>query len=217
MTQSDELIRWSFEKKCEKTVEALVRNGFKAIYCRTRQEAIEYIIKEASGAKTIGFGGSLTIADLGVQAALAERNKEILSHSLPGLSLESKQDMMRRALTSDLYLAGVNAVTVSGTLVNIDATGNRVAAMIFGPKKVIVAAGRNKIVDGDVSAAILRIKERATPPNSKRLGFNTPCAKTGFCSDCDAPDRLCRAITIIERRPRITDFHVLVINEDMGL
>ena len=125
--------------------------------------------------------------------------------------------MMRRQLTCNPFLTGCNAVTLSGCLVNIDATGNRVASMSFGLKKVIVVAGRNKLVDGDVAAAIKRVKECTAPPNARRLGFNTPCAKTGFCSDCRSPDRICRVTAVIERKPRLADLRVLVVNEDLGL
>jgi hypothetical protein len=107
-------------------------------------------------------------------------------------------------------------LTLNGELVNIDATGNRVAAMFFGPRKVIVVAGRNKLVDGSPHDAIDRVKNWATPPNSKRLNFKTPCSATGFCSDCSSPDRLCRVTSIIDRKPRFTDIHVLVVNADLG-
>ena len=89
--------------------------------------------------------------------------------------------------------------------------------MFFGPKTVIVVAGRNKLVDGTIDDAIRRVKDWASPPNAKRLNFNTPCAKTGFCCDCNSPDRICRITTIIDRKPRRTDLRVLVVNEDMGL
>jgi len=138
-------------------------------------------------------------------------------HVRQDLSPEERIAVMRRQLTCDLFLTGCNAVTLSGCLVNIDATGNRVASMSFGPKKVIVVAGRNKLVDGDVAAAVKRVKERTSPPNARRLGFNTPCATSGFCSDCNSPDRICRITTIIERKPRLTDLRVLVVNEDLGL
>ena len=100
---------------------------------------------------------------------------------------------------------------------HIDGNGNRVAAMIYGPSKVIVVAGRNKIVEGDVGDAIRRIKDKSAPPNAMRLGKQTPCAATGFCCDCDAPQRICHVTTIIDSKPSLTDFHVLVVNEDMGL
>jgi hypothetical protein len=101
--------------------------------------------------------------------------------------------------------------------VNIDATGNRAASMFFGPQKVIVVAGRNKLVDGDINDAVRRIKGCSAPPNARRLKFKTPCAETGFCCDCNSPERICRVTTIIDRRPRQTDLRVLVVNEDMGL
>jgi len=217
MSKTRELTDWTYEQKCEKAVESLGKNGFTAVYCPTGQEAYDYIVKEAADAASVGFGGSMSVADLKVADRLKEEGKEILNHSLPGLSFDERVAVMRRQLTCDLFLTGTNAVTLSGFLVNIDATGNRVGSMFFGPKKVIVVAGRNKLVDGDVGAAVKRIKDCATPPNARRLNYNTPCSKTGFCSDCNSPDRICRITTIIDRKPRLTDVRVLVVNEDMGL
>jgi hypothetical protein len=217
MTLTQELATWTHEQKCQKAVEALGRNGFTAVYCRNAAEARAYILKEAETASSIGFGGSLSVADLGVADRLKDTGKELLNHSAPGLTPDERLNVMHRQLACDLFLSGSNAVTLSGILVNIDATGNRVGAMLFGPKKTIVVAGRNKLVAGTVDDAICRIKEWASPPNAKRLNFNTPCAKTGFCSDCNSPDRICRVTTIIDRKPRRTDLHVLVVNEDMGL
>ena len=217
MTQTQELTNWNYEQKCEKAVESLGKNGFTAVYCKTGRDAFDYIVREAEGAQTVGFGGSLSVASLRVADSFKDAGKELLNHSVPGLALEERLAIMRRQLTCDLFLTGTNAVTLSGFLVNIDASGNRVGSMFFGPKKVIVVAGRNKLVDGDINAAIKRIKERTAPPNARRLNFNTPCAKTGFCCDCNSPDRICRITTIIDRKPRLTDVRVLVVNEDMGL
>ncbi len=216
MGLTDDLANWNFELKCRQAVKALNENGFTAVYCGTRQKAYDYIISEAGEAKTIGFGGSLSVADLNVAEALSETGKELLIHGVPGLSLEDKLSIMRRQLTSDLFLTGTNALTLTGSLVNIDATGNRVASMIFGPKKVIVVAGRNKLAD-NTEEALRRIKAYASPTNTKRLNLSTPCAKTGFCTDCDTPDRICRITTILEKKPRLTDVHVLVVNEYLGL
>jgi len=216
MTQADELIHWTHEQKCLKAVTSLVKNGFDALYCTTPQEAFDKIISEAADAQTVGFGGSMSVVGLQVEARIREMGKEILNHGSPAYSRDEKMEIMRRQLTCDLFLCGSNAVTLSGELVNIDATGNRIAAMIFGPRKVIVVAGRNKLVDGTVHDAINRVKNWATPPNSRRLSFKTPCASTGFCSDCNSPDRLCRATTVIDRKPRFTDLKVLVVNADLG-
>jgi L-lactate utilization protein LutB len=216
MGQTEDLTFWTHEQKCEKAVEALGQNGFTALYCRTTQEARDYILQEAATAQSVGFGGSRTIVDLNVQAELAEQGKEILNHGIPGLAPEAKMTVMRRQLTCDLFLTSSNAVTLSGWLVNIDGNGNRVAALTFGPKQVIVVVGRNKLVEGNLQAAIDRIKNYAAPPNARRLNLNTPCAKTGFCSNCSSPDRICRITTVIDRKSKTMDIRVLVVNADLG-
>jgi hypothetical protein len=217
MALAEELRSWHQGQRCVRAVEALERNGLTAVYCETGQQVRDYIMSEAREASSIGFGGSLSVAGLGVADALAGQGKELLNHSAPGLSREERYEVMRRQLTCDLFLCGTNALTLDGCLVNIDATGNRVAAMFFGPRKVIVVAGRNKIVDGGIVEAMQRVKRWASPPNARRLSFNTPCAVSGFCSDCRSPDRICRITTVIDRKPRMTDLRVLVVNEDLGL
>jgi len=217
MSQTDELNDWAYAKKCEKAVEGLQKNGFGALYCQNSGEVFHYILNEAAEAKSIGFGGSLSVADLKLADKLKGMGKEILNHGVPDLTMEERLVIMRRQLTCDLFLTGSNAVTLSGVLVNIDGNGNRAAAMFFGPKKVIVVVGRNKLVDGSVEDAVHRIKSYASPANTKRLNLETPCATTGFCADCNSPQRICRVTTVIEKKPRNTDIRVLVVNEDMGL
>ena len=216
MGMTEELINWTHEQKCRRAVESLEKHGLTARFCATAQDAGEYIIAEAADAVTVGFGGSMSIVALGVEQVLQKNGKEIFNHASPALSRDERLAIMRRQLTCDLFLSGCNALTLNGELVNIDATGNRVGAMLFGPKKVIVVAGRNKLVDGTLQDAIERVKAWATPPNAKRLKFNTPCSVTGFCSNCNSPDRLCRVTSIIDRKPRFTDLHVLVVNADIG-
>lgn len=216
MGMTEELVSWTHERKCLKAVESLDKNGFTAMFCADQQSAAEYILSRAVDAVTVGFGGSMSIAALGVEQLLQVQGKEILNQSAPGLSRDEKLEVMRRQLTCDLFLSGCNALTLNGELVNIDATGNRVGAMLFGPRRVIVVVGRNKLVDGTPHDAIERVRGWATPPNAKRLNFKTPCSATGFCSDCNSPDRLCRVTTIIDRKPRFTDLHVLVVNAELG-
>lgn len=216
MGMTEDLVFWTHEQKCQKAVESLGNNGFTTRYCATPQEAFDYIVAESDDAITVGFGGSMSIAGLGVESQLRDLGKQILNHGSPAFSLDEKLEIMRRQLTCDLFLSGCNALTLSGELVNIDGVGNRVASMLFGPRKVIVVAGRNKLVDGSIQDAIDRVKNRATPPNAKRLNYNTPCSRTGFCSNCNSPERICRATTIIDRKPRLTDLHVLVVNADLG-
>ncbi|MBO7655250.1 MAG: lactate utilization protein [Kiritimatiellae bacterium] len=215
--QSRDLNDWLMEQKCRSLVHALEHRRFTAVYCPTVRDAADAVIAAAESAATVGFGGSLSVAELDVQPRLAEMGKELLDHGRPGLTPEEKMTIMRRQLTCDLFLTGTNAVTQDGCLVNIDGNGNRVASMIFGPKKVVIVVGRNKIVDGDINDAYLRIKQKASPPNAKRLNKKTPCAETGFCADCDSPDRICMVTTLLERKPRLTDVCVLVVNADLGL
>lgn len=216
MTLTDTITQWSHEQHCQEAVKALNSNGFTAVYCESAAQARDYILQEAKDAASVGFGGSRTVTDLGVEDVLRGEGKEILNHGQHHLAPEERQAIMRRELTCDLFLTSTNAFTVKGHLVNIDGNGNRVAAMMFGPKKVIVVAGRNKLVDGDDQDAIRRIKTWASPANAKRLDKATPCATTGFCADCKSPARICRATTILTRKPSLTDLHVLVVNEDMG-
>lgn len=217
MSLTKELVNWQHEQRCQKAVEALGQNGFTALYCNNCDDASAYIIHHSADASSVGFGGSRTIVDLGVQTVFEEQGKEILNHGQPGLDFDAKMAIMQRQLTCDLFLTSSNAITLSGWLVNIDGNGNRVAALTFGPRRVIVVAGRNKIVDGDLAAAIHRVKNSAAPANAKRLGCNTPCAKTGFCTNCNSPDRICRITHVMDRKPRVADIHVLVVNEDLGL
>jgi len=217
MSLTRELVDWHQEQRCRKAVEALGQNGFTAIYCKTREEAHDYIIRHSTDADTVGFGGSRTVVDLGVQAVFELQGKELLNHGMPGLEPAQKMAIMRRQLTCDLFLTSSNAITLSGWLVNIDGNGNRVAALTFGPRRTIVVAGRNKLVDGDLAAAIYRVKNVAAPPNAKRLNCNTPCATTGFCAECNSADRIYRIVHVMERKPRPADIHVIIINEDMGL
>ncbi len=211
-----ELNFWKYERKCLATIESLRKNGFTAQYFKNRNEAIVYIGELGKTANLIGIGGSMTIAELELQDFFKNSGKEVLNHNIPGLNSQDKLNIMRKAILSDIYFSSTNAITIDGKLINIDAAGNRVGSMLFGPKKVVIIAGRNKIVEGDVNQAIKRVKDWASPPNAKRLSFKTPCAETGFCADCNSPDRICRIITIIERKPRLTDFEVILINEDLG-
>ncbi|MEM3137804.1 MAG: LUD domain-containing protein, partial [Thermofilaceae archaeon] len=109
----------------------------------------------------------------------------------------------------------VNAVTMDGKLISIDGVGNRVAAMIFGPKRVIVVAGKNKLVR-DVKEGLWRAKNIAAVMNCKRLKLKTPCVKLDRCLDCSSPERACNITVIVERKPSLTDFHVILVNEDLG-
>lgn len=206
---------WYWEKKAEKAVEALKGNWFDAEYLPTGEEAARRVIKMAESAQTIGVGGSITVRELNILDLLEGQGKVIYDHWRPSLSPEEIMRIRRGQLTCDLFLTGANAITLDGEVVNADSIGNRVCAMSFGPKKVVILAGVNKIV-GDVHEAVRRIRTIA-PMNCRRLGRRTPCAETGTCSDCESPDRICRITVILNRKPALTDISVFLIGREMGL
>ncbi|GAB4275980.1 MAG: lactate utilization protein [Deferrisomatales bacterium] len=214
--QTNQWNAWEVERRLQAAAKALEANGFPVWVAPDAAAAATRVEQEADGARTVGFGGSVSLVEMELPDRMARAGKECLIHGAPGLSPEERVAVMRRQLTCDLFVTGANAVTLDGKLVNVDATGNRVGAMTFGPKKVVAVAGVNKLAD-DVHAAMKRIKDWAAPPNARRLGFKTPCAETGFCSDCRSPDRICRVVHILERRPRLTDFTVILVAEPLGL
>ncbi len=211
----DESLRWHRRLLLEKTAEALRRNGFSAAVFADRREVRPFLLAAARDAETVGFGGSITLAQIGFAGELKRAGKKLLIHGRPGLDPAERFALMRRQLSCDIFFSSTNALTLKGQLVNIDGTGNRVGAMAFGPPKVVVIVGVNKIVH-DLDSALRRIKEEVVPPNAHRMGYAPPCTKTGICVDCDSPERVCRITTIIERQPRDTQITVCLVNENLG-
>ena len=200
--------------------EQLEGNNFKTTLVASCAEAkqffLETVLPEVKP-NSVSYGGSMTLGATGILDELAKMDTfEYLSPNRPGISVEEKIELRRQALLVDLYLTGTNAVTEDGTLVNLDMIGNRVGAITFGPRQVVVFIGRNKIVP-DLETAMYRIKDYASPTNAMRLDCKTPCVKTSECADCNSPGRICNSWTITEKsfpKGRIT---VVLINEDLGL
>jgi hypothetical protein len=211
----DPVKQWWVEEKAKKVIEKLVAHDFKAIYVKTKEEAAEEVWKQITPKQKIGVGGSLTIRGLGILEKLEAQSYTIYDHWKPGLSKENILEIRKSQMTSDLFLSSTNAVTLNGELVNIDGIGNRVNSINFGPGKVILVAGYNKIVE-DVQEGIKRIKNVAAPLNARRLNMDIPCAKVGKCVDCNSPNRICRIIVIHERRPHLTDVLIILVGEELG-
>ena len=163
----------------------------------------------------VGIGGSVTVRDIGLVEAIEKQSNTIFMDWGKPLELKEKIKVRKEALTSDVYLTSSNAITLQGQLVNIDGTGNRVSAMIFGPKKVIIVAGANKLVD-TLDEALARIRNIAGPLNGKRLNLKTPCALTGKCTDCNSPDRMCKVKVILEKKPSLSDITIVLVGENLG-
>lgn len=210
-----EVQKWHDETRAHRAVEALKKNGFEAVHAATGKEALALISSRLSAGLKVGFGGSMSVKSLGVQAAVTASGGIVLDHGQPGLDAAAKLEIMRAQLTCDLFITGTNAVTLDGELVNVDGNGNRVAALSFGPKAVIVVVGVNKLVR-DLDEAFSRLETTASPMNNKRLDRPNPCTKTGECVDCQASTRICRIYQILKRKPGLTDFTVLVVDEPLG-
>lgn len=209
------LREWHNAALGERAVRALEKNRFSAAYFPDRESAVAHIVSLVPEGSSVGIGGSRTEKDLDVGGKLKAKGCAILDHNLPGLSKEERTATRYRQLAAEVFICGTNALTLKGELVNTDGTGNRVAAMIFGPKRVIVIAGGNKIVR-DLDEAHARIKRLAAPLNNKRLELDNPCVRTGECMDCNNATRICNVTTIISRCPSLTDIHVIIIGEDLG-
>jgi L-lactate utilization protein LutB len=207
---------WFIEKMMERAVKALSSNYFDARSFSDRELLINAVMQYATPGSKIGIGGSLSVRGIGLIERLSDQNTQVLDHWKQGLTKEEISAIRLSQLTCDLFLSSANAITEKGEIVNIDGFGNRINAMTFGPKKVIIIAGYNKIVP-DVNSALDRIKRVAAPLNAKRLGLPLPCAETGYCHDCKTEARICKVTSIIQRRPSGTDVSVYLINEELGL
>jgi L-lactate utilization protein LutB len=206
---------WHVQTLGDAAVKALRKSGFDAEYVETSAEAVEKVLSFVKPKATVGFGGSMTIRGLGVQDKVAARGAVVLDHGAPGLTQEQKMEIMRKQLTCDVLVTGSNAVTLEGDIVNVDANGNRVAALSFGPAKTVVVVGINKVVR-DIDEAFARIETYAAPLNNKRLARPNPCVKTGLCEDCQGEMRSCRIYQILRRKPGFSDFTVIVVGENLG-
>jgi L-lactate utilization protein LutB len=198
---------------------ALEANNFEAHLAENSLEAGRILLEEIipkSGAKTVSWGGSMTFVYSGLYDKVRQLPfLEALDTYRKGMPPEEMIELRRRSLLVDLFITGTNALTETGKLVNLDMTGNRVAAIVFGPKSVVILVGRNKIVP-DIEEATFRVKNYAAPVNAMRLDKKTPCAETSFCHDCKSPDRICNSWTIVEKSYPKGRIKVILINEDLG-
>ncbi len=215
LADRDNIRRTYYEERADRAVKALQKNGFTAFYAEERRKAQEEILKLVPEGATIGVGGSITIREIGVLPELAKRGHRIYDHWAPGLTQEEILSIRRAHLTCDVFFTSANALTLDGQIVCGEGVGNRVCAMTFGPQKVIIAVGANKIVK-DLHAALQRVKEVAAPQALSGLGLTLPCVQTGSCYDCDSPQRACRITLILERKPPLTDTIVAVVGESLG-
>jgi L-lactate utilization protein LutB len=201
--------------RISRTLNALKQNEFLAFFFPTAEEARTFVCDSIPSGIRVGIGGSQTVREIGLVPVLKDKGVQVLDHWDETLSLEQVLEIRKRQLTCDVFLSSVNAVTEKGELVSRDGIGNRVCAMTFGPDKVFLIAGVQKIVE-DLHAAFVRIREIAAPLRAKSLNIDVPCTQGFGCIDCSEANRICRATMILHRRPSLTDITVVLIGEALG-
>jgi len=214
-TMDENIKRDIYQKRCELALKALKANGFQATYVDNSINALQQVMSEIPKEASVGISGTVTVREIGLVDALEKQGNTIYTDWNNGLDKEEKLRIRRAGNASDIYITSSNAITLNGQLVNIDGTGNRVAAMIFGPKKTIIIAGVNKVVD-TLNDAFARSRNIACPLNGRRLGLDIPCALTDKCTDCNLAQRMCRVSVVIDKKPHLSDIIIFLIGEKLG-
>jgi hypothetical protein len=195
---------------------ALLANGYKtAEYARDAAGAVEIAAGMIPDGASVGIPGTVTVRQINLIERLESKKCRVIHHWDP--SLTSETDSVRRdeENAADWFVTSSNAVTYDGKMVNIDGTGNRVAGMAWGRNSILYVIGINKAAR-DLESALQRARDTATPPNTVRVGMSAPCVKLGHCADCNAPERSCRAVLILERVPFGRDAHVIIVGQALG-
>ncbi len=206
---------WHNEQIGQMVVKALKRNLFEADYVPDIKTALNKLLTMIPEGASIGCGGSVTKNEIGLMDELKKRGHEMIDWHIPNMTAPEKIAARRKALTCNVFLASSNAVTLDGQLINLDGTGNRIGSIAFGPDKVIIIAGINKIVP-DIDTGLKRIQQIAAPKNNKRLNLPNPCTTTGVCMNCSLPTRICNVTTIMHKRPSSSNIFVLIVGESLG-
>lgn len=202
-------------EKVNRIIQNLEKHNMTGHYVKSIDDLKKLVLELVPPKSTIAVGGSQTLFETGMLDFIRANDFHFYDRYAPGLTADDIKQVHRKAFTADAYFCSVNAITEKGELYNVDGSGNRVAAMIYGPDKVIVIAGLNKIVK-DIDAAIERNREVSAPANCVRLNTGTPCTLTGSCADCVSPGRICCAYTTIAHQ-RIKDrLHVIFLDGQYG-
>lgn len=211
----DKNIIWVNEKRIEKTIKALEKNNMKGYLVKDTDDIINIIKGLVDEKSLVACGGSMTLFKTGIIDLLRSGRYNFLDRYEENLSPQDMKELFRKSFCADAYFTSTNAITEEGELYNVDGMGNRVAAMLYGPDKVIVVCGVNKIVK-NIDEAINRNKVVSAPANAKRLNTKTPCKEVGYCMDCSSSERICCEYTIIKKQRIPNRIHIIFINESFG-
>ncbi len=204
------------ERQVQEVITALRKRRMEATFVPNKEEALKTVLSLIPKGAKVGYGGSLTLDELGIKEALKKGKYQWVDRGRPGISEEELFGLRRESLLTDVFLCSTNALTRDGKMVNIDGIGNRLAALTFGPKKIIVVAGINKIVD-NLERGLDRVRNYAAPLHARRRGWNLPCATTGRCVDCRSPRRICGTVTVTEFQRDKDRVTVILVGETLGI
>lgn len=203
-----------YQKRGEILVKNLKARHFDAWYCDTKEEALAKALELIPEGSTVGWGGALSAQQIGLMDALNKGNYAAIDRDRCATP-EEKAQAVKESMFADFFLTGANALSLDGQMVNIDGAGNRVSAIIFGPKNVLVIAGMNKVMD-DLDAAVNRARTVAAPMNKQRFDPNTPCAVTGSCADCKVEGCICNHIVITRHCRPVGRIKFILVGEPLG-
>lgn len=203
-----------YEKRAQAALKNLRSRHFDAYYCETREDALCQALSLIPEGASVGWGGCASAEEIGLIDAVRKGNYRPIDRDTVATP-EEKTKLMKQALLSDVFLTGTNALSLNGELVNIDGTGNRVAAIVYGPDSVIVIAGMKKVCD-TLEDAVTRARTVAAPMNAQRFDIQTPCNATGICADCKSPQCICNQILITRHCRPAGRIKVILVGEDLG-
>lgn len=209
-----DFVKEGYKIKSATIIKNLEKRNMEGYYCDTREEASAKVMSLIKQGDSVGWGGSLTIDEIGVKKLLEENNISLIDRD-KGKDSTEKVKLMKQALTADVFLTSTNAITMNGELLNIDGNGNRLAAFCYGPDSLIVVAGANKIVT-DLDVALKKVRLDATVPNAIRTNSNTPCRLTGKCTECTMSDTLCSQILVTRYCKLKNRIKVILVGENLG-
>ncbi|MGN1228335.1 MAG: lactate utilization protein [Prevotella sp.] len=202
------------EKAAGKVIKNLARRNIEAVYCPTAREAVEKLLDMIPQGSSVTWGGSMSIRDIGIPAALAEAGRYEVYDRDKAPDRAAATEIYLKAFSCDYYLSSANAITEDGVIVNIDGTGNRVAAITFGPRNVIFVIGMNKLTQ-DIDSALARARSLAAPVNTARFDIQTPCKIDGVCHNCLSDDCICNYIHYLRHSPK-GKHKVILVGESIG-
>ena len=204
-----------YQKRGQLLVKNLQSRHFEAYYCANQEEALQKALELIPEGATIGWGGAQTCQQIGLMKALHAGNYNPIDRDLCK-TMEEREQAQRDMFSADFFLTGANGLSLDGQMVNIDGTGNRVAAIVYGPKNILVVAGMNKVVD-TLDEAVRRARTIAAPMNKQRFPNQTPCEVTGSCADCKSPECICNQILITRNCRPAGRIKFILVGEDLGL